>query len=244
MNREILTSAFRRVRLRMLSRRRGEAGDDSEDALQEAFCRLWTRRDQISGPSEAEGLLAKAVRNIRIDSGRRRQAHPEVGLDDAPEDSYDASAADEEGEVIDRVERLAEQALSPRDREILYRRDRDDWDFDELAASYGLSESNVRMIVSRARKTIRELYRSGHALRDQVVVVLAVAGGLWAGHLQERVPDECVAYVHGVKVESEAEVMRLVSEQLGEMGEASEEFNREVADDIGDISEFFNTASI
>ena len=55
---------------------------------------------------------------------------------------------------------------------------------------------------------------------------------------------ECVAYVHGVRVDNEAEVMRLVSEQLGEMGMASEEFSREMADDFGDISEIFNSESI
>lgn len=160
MNRDFLTSAFRRVRLRILSGR-DDAGGDSEDALQEAFCRLWTRREEISGPSEAEGLLATAVRNIRIDSGRRRRAHPHVGLDDPGyHDSGAEPAPDDGAELLQTVERLVEKALSPRDREILYRRERDGWDFDELAAHYRLSEGNVRLIVSRARKTIRELYRT------------------------------------------------------------------------------------
>lgn len=156
-----MTSAFRSVRLRILSGRGGDSGDDTEDALQEAFCRLWTHREEIIGPKEAEGLLATAVRNIRIDSGRRRKAHPQVELDDAFESPCETPSADDPGEMLRKVERLVERALSPRDREILYRRDRDGWDFDELASLYGLSESNVRMIVSRARKTIRELYRSG-----------------------------------------------------------------------------------
>ena len=163
MNRDFLTSAFRRVRLRILSGR-GDAGGDSEDALQEAFCRLWTRREEISGPSEAEGLLATAVRNIRIDSGRRRQAHPQVGLDDPGyHDSSTEPETDDRAELLRDVERLVAGALSARDREILYRRERDGWEFDELAEHYGLSEGNVRMIVSRARKRIRELYRSGGA---------------------------------------------------------------------------------
>ncbi|MDE6855666.1 MAG: sigma-70 family RNA polymerase sigma factor, partial [Muribaculaceae bacterium] len=40
----------------------------------------------------------------------------------------------------------------------LYPRDRDGWEFDEIAESFGISEANARMIVSRARKTIRSLY--------------------------------------------------------------------------------------
>ncbi|MDE6633448.1 MAG: sigma-70 family RNA polymerase sigma factor, partial [Muribaculaceae bacterium] len=43
-------------------------------------------------------------------------------------------------------------------REILVHRDHDGWEFDEIASHYQISEANARMIVSRSRKTIREIY--------------------------------------------------------------------------------------
>lgn len=82
-----------------------------------------------------------------------------------------------------------------------------------------------------------------------VVTALLSLGAGWlatqtTGRLSGEGRGECVAYVHGVRVDNEAEVMRLVSEQLGEIGIASEEFSREMAADLGDISEIFNSESI
>ena len=57
-----------------------------------------------------------------------------------------------------KIDRIAAERLSQRDREILYHREKDGWEYDELAEMYGLSESNVRMIISRARKTLRSIY--------------------------------------------------------------------------------------
>ena len=164
MNTEILTSAFRRVRLRLLSGSR-HGGDDPEDALQEAFCRLWTRRVDITDRSQAEGLLSTAARNVGIDSIRRRNQHPMESIDDSALQHLSGADCDDDAdgreELLREVERLVAECLSPRDREILYRRDRDGWEFDELAEHYSLSEGNIRMIVSRARKRIREVYRNG-----------------------------------------------------------------------------------
>ena len=160
MNKEFLISAFRHVRLRMLSKS-GAASDrsDEEDALQEAFCRLWTRRESISRQCEAEGFLTVTARNIRIDQGRRRMTHPELDLDSAPEPTARTDDEDTSSDLMTEVKRLMESVLSPRDREILCRRDRDGWEFDEIAGHFGISEANARIIVSRARKTIRETYR-------------------------------------------------------------------------------------
>ena len=63
---DFLTTAFQRLRLRM--GRGGRGDDESEDALQEAFCRLWPRRERLDDAAQAEGMLAVAARNIRIDA--------------------------------------------------------------------------------------------------------------------------------------------------------------------------------
>ena len=131
-----------------------------EDSLQDAFCRLWTRRGQIAGQSEAEGFLSVTARNIKIDHARHRTAFPEVSLEEmTSEPSYSSDMSDEQRQLLMDVESLMKRELSDRDREILCRRERDGWEFDDLAEYYGLTEANVRIIVSRSRKKIRELYR-------------------------------------------------------------------------------------
>lgn len=159
MNGENLISAFRRVSLRFKSRIKatGEA-DDVEDALQDAFCRLWSRRADITGERQAEGLLVTASRNLRIDNVRRRQAHPESSIEDLGDIGFLQQEEDGVSDLYRKIDKLASENLSQRDREILYHREKDGWEFEDLAQFYGLSEGNVRLIVSRARKNLRNLY--------------------------------------------------------------------------------------
>lgn len=159
MNGENLISAFRRVSLRFRSRIKatGEA-DDTEDALQDAFCRLWSRRADITGERQAEGLLVTASRNLRIDNARRRQTHPESNIEDLGDIGCLQQEEDDFSDLYRKIDKLASENLSQRDREILYHREKDGWEFEDLAQFYGLSEGNVRLIVSRARKNLRNLY--------------------------------------------------------------------------------------
>lgn len=155
MERDFIISAFRSVRRRLLSRRT----DDDEDALQEAFCRLWTRRTEFSSQGEAEGFLTLVARNVSIDHHRRRQAHPEMDIDTIDRHPTSDESSDSQHELIVEINRLIDAYLSERDREILHRHDRDGWDFDEIAEHFGITQANARMILSRARKTIRTIYR-------------------------------------------------------------------------------------
>lgn len=156
MNRDYITSAFRKLHGRLFSHSRRIVGDeDAADALQEAFVRLWTARMCPERESEAERILTRTVHNLTIDAYRRSQRFTAEG----PPDVSDEPPRDTE--MIEEVNALISRHLGERDRQILLRRDRDGWDFDEIAAEYGVTEANARMIVSRARNTIRTLYRKG-----------------------------------------------------------------------------------
>lgn len=156
MKRDFLTTAFERIRGRMT--RMGTADEYSDD-LQDAFCRLWSHRESIADSGQAEGLLTVTARNIRIDNLRRHSRHPSVNVEDAGPIPDSVSETDEITELYNEVDRIIGENLSERDRKILHLRDRDGWDFEEIAEHLGLTESNVRMILSRARKTVREAYR-------------------------------------------------------------------------------------
>lgn len=155
MNKEFLIEAFKRALGKLRSR---EASSEEEDALQEAFYRLWTKNSEFTRKNIAEGALALTSRRILIDEIRQKKSYREVNIDqlsDLPsEDDTDFS-----NERYREVLLLLQKALSARHREILCRRERDGWDYDEIAEYFNISEANARMIVSRARKIIRDLYR-------------------------------------------------------------------------------------
>lgn len=157
MKTEILTMAFQRIMTRF-HRGNDDRDTDSDDVLQEAFCRLWSKHREIADISYAEGLLVTTSRNIRIDGLRWQKSHRALSLSEISDPPWE----DEESTVADkyeRVTRLASKYLSERDHQILYLREKDGLEFSELAERFSLTEANVRLIVSRARRVLRDIYR-------------------------------------------------------------------------------------
>ena len=64
-----------RLRRRLQANARRMLADDSaaDDALQDAFYRLWKHRDNIVTDSQAEGMSVIAVRNTCIDALRKHR---------------------------------------------------------------------------------------------------------------------------------------------------------------------------
>lgn len=164
MEEELLTSVFKRCKERLrLSARKFLDDDNADDALQEAFCRLWNRRAEFKSESMAEGMTFTTVRNICIDTLRRKTVRNCDELNEnTAELADDNSDNDDITERYRQVSQLIESRLNERDRKILYLRDRDGWEMDEISEETGLTEANVRVILSRARKTVRECYRNQH----------------------------------------------------------------------------------
>lgn len=161
MNKELLTSVFERLRGQLFSKARGvvQNQDDAQDILQDAFVRLWSSKINIEHTAHAEGLFNVTVRNLSIDCYRRSQDHPTSTLDNGFDRDNEDYEGNEREEVIRQVNEIISRHLSARDREILLHRDRDGWDFEEIAEEYNLTAANVRMIVARARRTVRDIYK-------------------------------------------------------------------------------------
>lgn len=163
---ELLTSVFMRIKGRLRLTARRIVNDDSvDDALQEAFMRLWNRRSDFDSSNVVEGVAVTTVRNICLDTLRRNavRRHDDIDETSSAATIIDDSSDDEQKkrELYGEVSALINSQLSERDRRILYLRDRDGWEMDEIAQEMGISEANVRVILSRSRKTIRQIYLKG-----------------------------------------------------------------------------------
>lgn len=103
-----------RSRLLQLARRLLDSPEDAEDALQEAFCRLWPRADSLRNQAEAEKLASTVVKNISIDQLRRQPEQLTVDVETLSEDTrFSTEAEQEQREQYEVVSRLIAQRLTP-----------------------------------------------------------------------------------------------------------------------------------
>lgn len=157
MPRELLTDTFLNLRDRFRTRARRILGnaEDADDALQEAFVRLWSKDYQVRTRAEAEALLSTAVRNTSLDAVRRRR-------DKVPLDAADRLPADDRrdrAEQLTAVQDLIQKELTDTQRYIIEKVEYGGLTQEQIAQDLGMQPAAVRMQLSRARKTIRELYK-------------------------------------------------------------------------------------
>lgn len=157
MPRELLTDTFLNLRDRFRARARRILGnaEDADDALQEAFFRLWSKDYQVRTRAEAEALLSTAVRNTSLDAVRRRR-------DKVPLDAADRLPADDRrdrAEQLAAIQDLIQKELTDTQRYIIEKVEYGGLTQEQIAQDLGMQPAAVRMQLSRARKTIRELYK-------------------------------------------------------------------------------------
>lgn len=149
---DFFTKAFLKISER---RRQGEAWAD--DALQDAFVRLWGRYSPGS-ETEAEALLSRAARNAAADEFRRKKPLHLGDVDIAADD--DSPSREEREQVFQRVESIINGRLTEVQQYIIRRHQYEGASLETVAKELGMNPPAVRMQLSRARKTIRTIYNN------------------------------------------------------------------------------------
>ncbi|MDR2534228.1 MAG: sigma-70 family RNA polymerase sigma factor [Tannerellaceae bacterium] len=136
-----------------------EDSGDAEDVLQEAYLKLWARRGELMAVENAEAFCVTMVRNLCLD--RLRNARSGRGERSGNHDD-DMSVTSPEDEAIRRdelrlVERLIER-LPDNQRRVLRLYGVKEYSLKEIEEITGLSSVNVRVLLSRARRIIKEQF--------------------------------------------------------------------------------------
>lgn len=146
-------------RLYLMAYRLTGSQQDAEDMVQETFMRLWSRRNDLADIENAEAFSLITLKNIWLDNLRRRKPD---SVDKSPEEyiiadksdiAHDVELHDTFEKVICLIHKLPEQQ-----RIIMMMRDVSEMSFDEISENTGLSQGNIRTLLSRARKKIKEQY--------------------------------------------------------------------------------------
>jgi RNA polymerase sigma-70 factor (ECF subfamily) len=160
MSDKTLTTVFTKLRRKFLGMAMAilPNEEDAADALQDAFCKLWPRRDTINNEAKAEALTGVTVRNICIDRTRKRRLST-VPLDEEHDTINNEITYSEREERYNRVKAIIDNELTELQRRIIELKEIEGLDIAEIARLQQMTESAVRMNLSRARNRIRECYR-------------------------------------------------------------------------------------
>ncbi|MDR1257823.1 MAG: sigma-70 family RNA polymerase sigma factor [Tannerellaceae bacterium] len=134
---------------------------DAEDILQEAYCKLWLRRRELSHVQNTEAFCTTLVKNLCFDflrSSARREPDA-TSLEDLSIASRDMSP---EAEAIEQDEVRRLQYLIGRlpasQQQALRLHSIEGCSPQEIEEITGLSAANIRVLLHRARKLLREQY--------------------------------------------------------------------------------------
>ena len=148
------TEAMRLTCLRIL-------GDEDEalDALQETLVSLWRHQESLSATENTRAYCCRSAHNISISRIRSRHSvNPIDSVNDPSDHSYETERIDGR-DTLTRV-RLLMNRLPDTQRRVLEMRSFDDMEINEIASNLSISESNVRQLLSRARRQLKTLCNS------------------------------------------------------------------------------------
>ncbi len=135
--------------------------EDAEDIAQEILLRLWKMGGRLAEYGSVRALGLKMTRNLCLDN-LKRKSRGNMSLDIVTSSGKDVTASVEELEfdAADTRALLGKlMLLLPEQQQLILRlRSVEELEIEEIAAVTELTSNHVRVLLSRARKTLRNEY--------------------------------------------------------------------------------------
>lgn len=146
-----LADRFYRVAYHLL-----ESRPDAEDAVQELYLKILSMHGKLVYVRDPAAYGITLLKNICIDKIRRRESRRTEQLEefiaaDASGPEKQMSEKDTLSRVMKEMERLPEKQAK-----VLRMRAVEGLEYDEIARRTGLSQVNIRVLISIARKTLKK----------------------------------------------------------------------------------------
>lgn len=132
-------------------------GDEAKDVVQDTFLKLWQKRDDLIRIDNLDAFVMRMVRNRCLDMIRARRV---ISLDESSEkklknDTVEDRDQLEQTDTANRIRRIIGQ-LPEQQKTVMYMRDIDNHEYDEIAEVTGMNANAIRVNLSRARKKVRD----------------------------------------------------------------------------------------
>ena len=134
---------------------------DAEDLLQDLYLKLWQKRDDLPDEAIKEAYLVSMMRNLFIDQRRLKHmdASAELKNEEGPPDERSLDCQIDARDEVRQMEGLISE-LSERDAKIIRMHLVDDRSYEEIERDTGLSQGNIRIIVMRTKKKLKQQFQN------------------------------------------------------------------------------------
>lgn len=135
--------------------------EDAEDMVQNTYLKLWNKRNELPEMENTEAYVMTLLKNVCLDFLRR--SHDELWANSPPEDlqvmaeGSSSAVLLEQKDEVGYLHRLIEQLPSSQ-RKVILLRDVGDCSMEEIEQATGFTAANIRVLLSRARKKLREQF--------------------------------------------------------------------------------------
>ena len=133
--------------------------EDAEDMVQEAYLKLWDKRDSLDIRTNPAAYCISLVRHLCLDQMQTKHYTAQAPLPDdlaLPADGDTGRRLEARDQWMHLRRLIARLPDTP--RRVLWLRDVEECSMEEIGQATGLTEVNIRSILSRTRKKIREQF--------------------------------------------------------------------------------------
>ena len=134
---------------------------DAEDLLQDLYLKLWQKRDDLPDEAMREAYLVTMMRNLFVDQRRLKHvdASAELKNEEGPPDERSLDRQIDSRDEAQQMEGLINE-LPERDGRIIRMHLMEDRSYEEIEQDTGLSQGNIRIIVMRTKKKLKQQFQN------------------------------------------------------------------------------------
>lgn len=136
-----------------------QRSDEAEDVVQDVMVKLWQMREKLPPGDQLLPFLMTVTKNLCIDRLRSRQDHVDFDDNVNADTDFDIDFDEDRLENKDRLRQTLRlmKELPPDQEKVLKLKVFEELENEQIAQLMNIKEDNVRQLLSRARRKLKEL---------------------------------------------------------------------------------------